>query len=104
MPAWLSTHRHRLAVVGGLLLLALAALAFVWASSLQTTVLRTISCPVYQPPVTPDPAWPTGCGGQQVVAATYGDLNLAAFASCVLLVILGLASLRYGLSERPLRT
>ena len=94
-------HRRQIALVAGLYFLALSLAAFVWAGSQQTTVLNVISCPVYQPPSTPDPAWPTVCGGQRVVPEDVVNVNLAAFAPTVLFAIVGFAFLAYGMTDTP---
>lgn len=71
----------------------MAVLAFIWAGSVQPTTLQAISCPVYQAPATPNPAWPTACGGQR--AADIVNLNVWAFAPSLALAVLGVACLRH---------
>jgi hypothetical protein len=99
MPRWLMRHRRAIAVVLGVLSLGAAVLAFVWAGSQQTTILHQISCPVYQPPATPNPAWPQACGGQQPDLAATGT-NAAAFIPALFFLVIGLACFRYALVER----
>lgn len=43
--------------------------------SAPKAILCTISCPVYQPPETPHPDWPTQCGGHQEPACGGGTLG-----------------------------
>ena len=45
------------------LLALLAVLALASAACEQPRILSTVSCPVYQAPQTPDPAWLKQCGG-----------------------------------------
>src|SRR5689334_21057972 len=79
--------------IAGIVFFVLAVLAFIWAGSVQTTILQAISCPVYQAPATPDPTWPIACGGQQAV--NFANPNVWAFAPSVAFAVLGLASLRH---------
>ena len=94
-------YRRQIALMPGVFFLVLTLASFVWAGSQQTTVLAVISCPVYQAPSTPDPGWPTACGGQRVVPASAVTVNLAAFAPSVLFAILGFACLGYGITSNP---
>jgi hypothetical protein len=50
--------RHRAGLFALLVMLAMLP-----AACDQPRVLSTVSCPVYQPPQTPQPEWPKQCGG-----------------------------------------
>jgi hypothetical protein len=58
------THRsHSIARHRAWLFALLALFALVPTACQQSQILSTVSCPVYQPPQTPQPEWPKQCGG-----------------------------------------
>jgi hypothetical protein len=61
----------------------LCAAAIVSSGCGPREVLCTISCPVYQPPEKPDPAWPRQCGGQRDPVCYSGTLGVDRKAASV---------------------